>query len=161
MIEIPLSKQGKHKGKYVAIVDDCDSDLALLRWVAHINKSGIYAIRNPGILIHRVILEKSLGRKLKKGEYVDHINHNGLDNRRENLRLANATQNNANKRIAKNNKTGYKGVSWDKARKKYLAYIEINGESIWLGRFETAEVAYLVYCDKAKELFGEYWCDGI
>src|SRR5690554_2450719 len=58
--------------------------------------------------LHRVIMRRMKGRKLKRGELVDHINGNKLDNTRDNLRLANHSQNQANRGPSKNRK--YKGV---------------------------------------------------
>lgn len=154
MIEIPLSKQGKHKGKYTAIVDECDADLAELRW-SIVNPENLYArhLNNGKIqLLHRIILERILGRGLKENEFPDHVNYNTLDNRRENLRLATRSQNRANTQKQRNNKSGYKGVSWSKKARKWVAQID----SVHIGYFNTPEEAHVAYCEKAKELFGEF-----
>lgn len=157
MIEIPLSKKGKHAGKYVAIVDDYDADLAEFNWTLSHN----YANRTAkdgrrSIIMHRVVLERVLGRPLEKSELVDHINMNGLDNRRENLRVATKSQNSANTKPRSSNKSGYKGVSWDKSRQRWRSRIRHNGQYFWLGYFDNLQDAYSAYCKKAKELFGEY-----
>lgn len=164
MIEIPLSKKGKHAGKYVAIVDDCDADLAELSWCSAIasNGIGIYArraIRNsPGekqyyIHLHRVIMERALGRPLEKNEMVDHVDTNGLNCSRENLRLATYEQNAMNRNKSSANKTGFKGVSFSGLKKNpYRALIYVDGKKVSLGCFPTLELAYAAYCE-AQEVY--------
>lgn len=83
--------------EFVTIVDDIDDDLFEgVRWrTLHSESKTPYVIKSSktgGILLHRVILERVLGRELERGEYVDHVNGDGLDNRRENLRLATSSQ---------------------------------------------------------------------
>lgn len=87
---------------------------------------------------------------------IDHIDRNPLNNRRSNLRLCNQQQNTANTGLFKNNSSGYKGVSWDKSRSKYMAKIKINGITVNLGRYITAEDAAIAYNNKAKESFGKF-----
>lgn len=97
-----------------------------------------------------------LGRKLAKGEFPDHINGNGLDNRRENLRLATRSQNSINRGKQSNNKSGYKGVSWNKRDKRWTAQITINKHIINLGGFDTPEQAYEAYKEAAKQYHGTF-----
>lgn len=90
---------------------------------------------------------------------VDHVDGDGLDNRRENLRLANFSQNRTNqKRNLK--KSGYRGVEYDGSRrcgrKKWRATIYHQNKRYRLGRFETPEDAARAYNEKAKELHGEF-----
>lgn len=165
-ITIPLSKKGKHAGKYQATVDIADADLADLNWsytktptnnVAYSYRS----IRKNGkkytIHMHRVILARKLEcDELLPTEFVDHINGNGLDNRRENLRLATHQQNLANQKLAKHNTSGYKGVSWNWRAKKWVARIQVNRKNLYLGSFDTPEQAHEAYCKKAIELYGEF-----
>lgn len=161
MIEIPLSKQGKHKGKYVAIVDEKDKDLAELNWFVHKMRQLTYVrcAKSDAGFMHRVIMERMRdGQKLEKGEYVDHINGDTLDNRRENLRVATRSQNQANRGKQKNNKTGYKGVY--KTRNGFWSAIKYAKKSYYLGVFDTEEDAYKAYCEKAKELHGAFWNAG-
>lgn len=146
---------------YVTIVDAEDADLALFNW--HLqkpeNESG-YARRNPTAKthehLHRVILERIIGRKLIESELTDHIDGNGLNNRRSNLRLATRKQNNYNKKISKNSKSGHKGVTWNKQRKKWKAQIVVNGKYFWLGYFDNPEEAHRAYCVAAEKYFGEF-----
>lgn len=102
------------------------------------------------IYMHRLLIDAP------KGMEVDHIDGDGLNNTRENLRLATRQQNLANTRISRTNKSGYKGVSWDSVRNKWTAHIEINGRSINLGRFSEIQDAVAAYQSSAKNLFGQF-----
>ena len=88
-----------------------------------------------------------------KGKYVDHMNHNTLDNRKQNLRITNNADNLRNGEIRVNNKTGVKGVYFDNKRNKYVANIKVNYKGIFLGRFDTLEEATQV----RKEAEIKYW----
>ncbi len=138
-MKIPLTQ-----GKY-AIVDGCDyTYLNQFKWYYHKDHKTGYAKRNIGkhpqrrLCMHRVILER-MGCKDFAGS--DHINRNGLDNRRCNLRLATASQNGCNTGKRKDNTSGYKGVCWD--HKKWRAYIRVNGKRIHLGLFDDIKDAAL------------------
>lgn len=147
----------------VAIIDDEDGDLAMLKWTAKAAHGiSYYAIRwvatpkQTTIYLHRVILERVTGRPLTKTELTDHISGDKLDNRRENLRIATPSQNQQNRGTQRNNTSGYKGVTWDRRERKWLARIEINGKRMYLGHFTTPEAAYQNYCAAADELHGEF-----
>ena len=86
---------------------------------------------------------------------VDHINHNTLDNRRCNLRLATHGQNMANSRPNKGRK--YKGV-WQIMGKYWVAFIGKNKKQIYLGSFSTPKLAAKAYDEAARKKFGEYAC---
>jgi predicted nucleotide-binding protein len=87
---------------------------------------------------------------------IDHINRDGCDNRRSNLRICNRSQNNMNKTKYKNNTSNFKCVSFDKKRNKWKAYTKFNNRSIFIGYYSTPEDAALAYDLKAIELFGEF-----
>jgi hypothetical protein len=89
-------------------------------------------------------------------EDIDHKNGNSADNRWVNLREATVSQNLANQRIRSNNTSGFKGVTWDKAKRKWAAQIRVKGRHIHIGRFASAEEAHSAYCDAAKRHFGEF-----
>jgi len=90
-----------------------------------------------------------------KGLFVDHENHNGLDNRRQNLRLCTKTQNNQNQRpYGKTSR--YKGVSWKKREKKFVASITLNKRRYHLGYFKSEIDAAKAYDKAAKKFFGEF-----
>jgi hypothetical protein len=87
---------------------------------------------------------------------VDHIDGDPSNDRWHNLRDVSQSQNNMNKKRARNNTSGFKGVSWRKDCRKWHAQIRANGHIIHLGSFDTPETAFAEYCRKARELFGEY-----
>jgi hypothetical protein len=84
-------------------------------------------------------------------EYIDHVNRIPTDNRLVNLRPVSKKQNQENKEKQANNKSGYKGVSWDTQRKKWFACIQHKGKTIGLGRYNEKEDAYKAYCDAAAK----------
>ena len=96
--------------------------------------------------MHRVLL------KAEKGVQIDHINHNKLDNQKENLRLVTQQENFWNTPIRKTNTTGYKGVSIEKRTGKFIAQIVFNGKQKYLGSFSEKEKAALAYNEAAKSL---------
>jgi hypothetical protein len=128
---------------YFAIVDDEDYErLSKYSWYILKKKNGqIYARRGLNIFIngkrtvktvymHRVITQPH--SKL----YVDHINGNGLDNRRFNLRTVTNTENLANRhRLSARNSSGVNGVSWDKRHKCWRAELRRRGRTYFIGRF--------------------------
>lgn len=87
---------------------------------------------------------------------VDHINHNILDNRRCNLRLATNKENCQNRRVQKNNKIGLKGVRFRLHVKSFEAYIVVNGKQEHLGYFDDSAEAALAYNKRAKQAFGPF-----
>ena len=91
---------------------------------------------------------------------VDHINHDKLDNRRENLRLCTHAENMQNVPNYSRGKSKYKGVSFDdrKRVKKWRALIVFEKKQIYLGMHLTEEDAAIAYNEKATELFGEFAC---
>jgi hypothetical protein len=140
-----------------ALVDDEDYE-ALNEYKWHLHSLG-YACRSTGnvhkgtyhlFLMHRDIMQTPTQM------YTDHINHNKLDNRRSNLRLATPRQNNGNAHMRLTNTSGYKGVSWHRQSKKWVAGIKLNGKHIFLGSFTNKKDAARAYNTKALEIFGEF-----
>ena len=139
------------------IISREDRDLVDLKWA--MNGSGYASStvsRQGSKLMHRLILSRKLGRPMVKGEFVDHINRNKLDNRRQNLRLATPAQNRYNVGIQKNNKSGFKGVTWTKAGKCFEAKISIKDIRQHIGYFNTAEEAAHAYDRAALYYYGEF-----
>ena len=89
---------------------------------------------------------------------VDHKNHNRLDNRKENLRVCTPGQNSRNTRKPSNNKSGYKGVSWDASRNKWMVKIGLNRKAIHLGRYTSKKEAVKAYNEAAIKYHGEFAC---
>ena len=88
---------------------------------------------------------------------VDHINGNGLDNRRCNLRLVTHSQNQMNRRGAQANGTsGVRGVSFNKAAGKWVAYIQAEGKHIYLGKFADKGSAVAARVEAAAKLHGDF-----
>jgi hypothetical protein len=159
-ITIPLSKTGKHAGKYEALVSIEDADLANFNWSVMQDKYAHRKILIDGQFVkprlHRVIMERMLGHPIPAGIEVDHINRNGFDCRRENLRLATRAQNAVNRRKQSNNKSGYKGVSWSKSANKWVAQIAFERQRQILGYFDTPEAAFEAYCKASDNLHKEF-----
>lgn len=76
---------------------------------------------------------------------IDHIDQNKMNNRIENLRPATPSENQHNKGLRRDNSTGYPGVTFNKAKNKFMAQISVKGKHIYLGLFATAEEAYRAY----------------
>jgi len=143
VLHIPLT-QGK-----VALVDAADYDrVAAFKWCAGLQRHVFYAIRAGSVRMHNFITG---------WDVVDHINGDGLDNRRANLRPVTVSQNNANARIRRDNASGYKGVSFHRPNGKWKAQInDTPGHRKSLGYFATAEEAAIAYDEAARAFHGEY-----
>lgn len=136
LVLIPLSQ-----GLYAAI-DREDYDLVSKRkWFAHLSRKVYYAEskeKGKTIKMHRLIMNAPPGME------VDHLNRDGLDNRKANLRVVTATENKQNKGIYNNNKSGTPGVYHSirtRGRKPWHAQITRNGRQVLIGRFLTKEEA--------------------
>lgn len=149
--EIPLT-QG-----FVALVDAADYDAVMAsKWCAVRDRIGAaYAVRNVLRLDGARTMQK-LHTFLTGWPYVDHINGNGLDNRRSNLRPATHVENMQNMKIRSGNRSGFKGVS--RALGKWRARIRLDGRQRHLGCFTTREAAARAYDTAAREHFGEFAC---
>ena len=145
-----------------AIIDDEDFEwLNQWKWYAYKAPHTYYAGRCIHGDDHQIILPMHrfiLGLEPGNKKHVDHVNQNGLDNRRENIRLCSKSQNGMNRGKQKNNISGYKGVSWHKKNKKWHAYININTKRIFLGLFDSKISAAKTYDKAAKKYFGEFAC---
>lgn len=109
--------------------------------------------KQRAILMHRDVLGLGPSDKI----WVDHRNHDTLDNQRNNLRKATSSQNTMNStRRRGNNTSGFKGVSLRKKTGKWQAFINIDKKRVHLGFFDTAEEAYRIRQAKAIEVYGEF-----
>lgn len=102
------------------------------------------------------LLTLTMHKLITGWDRTDHINHNGLDNRRANLRPASTAQNAHNERPQIGTSSKYKGVTWHKRVGKWQAAIKTNGKNRYLGCFESEEEAALTYNAAAIETYGEF-----
>lgn len=146
------------KGRY-AIVDPEDYDkLNSYNWYAKFNGYTYYAERkektagrNRSIRMHRQIM------RAPPDKVVDHKNHHGWDNRKENLQVVSQQENNWNSERGKNTGSSkYKGVNYDKAHKKYRATLCHNSGKIHLGYFKNEIEAAKTYDEAAKKYRGRF-----
>ncbi len=148
---VPLS-QG-----YEAVIDASDASLVEgFNWCAMVSRNTVYAVRHSTAtgkdrlaMMHRAIA------KTPDGIVTDHINGNGLDNRRSNLRYATVSQNAQNSGFRANNTSGVRGVCWDTARQKWIAQIWVNGKNR-CKRFATIDAAAAWYADMSANLHGDF-----
>lgn len=106
----------------------------------------------PYVLLHRYLLEP------QKGMCVDHINHNTLDNRRENLRICTPRENKMNSETYITNKSGKTGVYWDDSlfTPKWLASIKTESNRIHIGYYDNYEEAVKAREKAEKEIYGSF-----
>lgn len=149
-VEIPLT-QG-----HVALVDVDDYGSVITRsWSVRDNGDRLYAQHAARTAAHRKTT-RQMHRVLTGWALVDHVNGNGLDNRRENLRPATPSQNNANTRVRPGTASGFKGVTWHASSGKWLARAHLDGRVYRLGFFVDSVEAARAYDAKARELFGQF-----
>jgi hypothetical protein len=156
-ITIPLTKG------YSTVVDEVDADLVQFNWHCWTKDGAYYALRRSGtaegrknVRMHRVILERMLGRRLEADELVDHVDQNGLNNRRSNLRLATKQQNQWNQKLRADNTTGARGVYWVEDHHKWRAQMTVKSRYHFLGYFDTIEAAQQAYNEATLALRGEF-----
>ncbi len=138
-----------------AIVDDADYEATTTRtWRAAKRRGLIYvASYSPGsVFLHRFILGS-----IPKGMVVDHIDGDGLNNRRTNLRICRQSENSKNRTGVATNPSGFKGVSWKASGcNKWRARIMVERKEIILGVFLNKDDAARAYDEAAMAYFGEF-----
>lgn len=136
----------------VALVDDEDFEaLSQYKWCAYKIGNTFYAERKeplPGgkyktIRMHQQILNPSEGLE------IDHIDHNGLNNQKTNLRIVSRRENGQN--LKQLGSSVFPGVCWHTRVKKWMACITINGKQIHLGYFDSQTAAFKAYLDVCIE----------
>jgi hypothetical protein len=147
MKTIPLT-QGR-----TAVIDDADFDLvSQFKWHAHFDGTNWYALRRTATghqSMHNLVMGSPTGVK------IDHRDHNGLNNRRGNLRVCEHRQNCYNLKMKVTNRSGYKGVSWKTTHQRWCAQIRF-GKVYHLGLFEDKIDAARAYDSAAVRYFGEF-----
>lgn len=141
---------------FVAIVDAADVPMVSgVNWCACPSRKTFYAHRTISfggyqqkVILHRLLMNPPADM------HIDHINGNGLDCRRENMRIVTLQQNNLNRGIRVSNHSGLKGVS--KQGNKFRAEIQAAGRKFYLGLFETPEEAHAAYCAASASHHREY-----
>lgn len=151
---IPLT-QGQ-----VAFVDPDDyKRIAAHKWCAQWNRktNSFIAVRADNssgkrstLLMHRSVLDAP------HGQFVDHISHDTLDNRRSNLRLCSNSQNSRNQLLRSSNSSWFKGVHWLRQNRCWRASITVDRKTIHLGCFASADAAAEAYDVAAVRYFGEF-----
>jgi hypothetical protein len=150
-VNIPLTRG------FVAIVDDEDAErMASRKWSVKFGKRTQYAqtnantVPNTTLRMHRLIMDAALG------QHVDHIDGNGLNNTRANLRFCTNAENSMNRRKRLGVTSQYKGVSWYSKKEIWGADIWIDGRTKNLGTYVLETDAARAYDAAARWLFGEF-----
>jgi hypothetical protein len=149
------------KGGRLAKVDDDDYPIVCqYKWWIQDHKTRFYARTNGptirgrrrGLLMHRLIF----GLRFKDGKQIDHVNSDGLDNRRCNLRLCTNQENQFNRRRHGKFSSRFKGVYWDKRVGRWHAQIKLDNRRVNLGYFANESDAARAYNRAARKHFGEF-----
>lgn len=143
MKKIPLSKS-----KFAVVDDEFYEELIRHKWHAQITFGIEYAVSKNGLLMHRLIMSAPTGIM------VDHINGIGTDNRKQNLRLATNSQNQANSNLKKKSISGYRGVHWYGSKNKWAVRIGKRGD--FFGFFSDKVEAAKRYNIEAVKKYGDF-----
>jgi len=138
------------------LIDECDLALVsskswCLKRRTDTHRTEYVRETTSSLKLHQLIL-----RNEDPSLVIDHVNCDGLDNRRSNLRICSQSQNHANEQKRRRGSSLFKGVSYDSSRKKWSAKIAINYKTINLGRFDDEAAAALAYDRAALEYYGEF-----
>jgi len=156
MKEIRLNKWGKYKNAYSALVDDDDYEyLSQFQWNAKSTGSNFYAVR--AIIINGKQYNLKMHREIMNtpdGMEVDHIDHNGLNNQKNNLRNCTSRQNRLN--VLPRGVSSYIGVSRRTGTTKWFAQVKVNKKTLFLGMFDKEDDAARKRDLFAYKYFGEF-----
>jgi len=156
-MRVPIGKTG-----FFATIDDEDAERVgqYKCWeLVRTKRPGVFyacarpkrgGVRGPTIYLHRLVMNYC-------GPHdVDHVNGDGLDNRKANLRIASRSENLANGKRSRPNMAGFKGVKRHRGGKHWSAQITVNGKNKYLGWFDSAETAARAYDAAAVDAFREF-----
>lgn len=139
----------------IALIDDEDFErVNQFNWCAKKHRNTFYAIRFK--IINGKNSNETLHYFIMQIKGVDHINGNGIDCQKSNMRECTNQQNTMNSRPRKNSTSKFKGVSWHNRDNKWCSQIMKDGKNYYLGQYDNEIEAAIVYDKKAKELFGEF-----
>jgi hypothetical protein len=152
--KVPLSQ-----GKFAKVSEEDYERISKHKWYAYEGQNGVcYARRS--FVVDGIQHQEGMHRFLmgfKKGDpIVDHKDHDGLNNTRENMRAATRSQNGANRRSHKKSSSKYLGVFLSKKRNRFKAEIKKGVKTYFLGWFKDEKEAATAYNTKSKEIFGEF-----
>lgn len=142
---IIYNKQCEEIARTLIDLDDVDK-VKSHKW--HLKENDY--VCSGGILLHRLIMAPD------DDMVVDHINHDKLDNRKDNLRICTQQQNMMNNKIRKNNTSGVTGVAWHKEKNKWRSVIMVNHKQIHIGYYSDIDDAIEARRNAEIEYFGEY-----
>lgn len=137
------------QGKSCIVDNNMFDYLNQWKWTLE-KRYAVRKVKNKAIYMHRLVAKPSDGLE------VDHINGNSLDNRKTNLRVCTHKQNCQNTKKQSNNTSGYKGVSFNKGKNKWKAYINIDRRQVFLGYHNEIKDAARKYNEAAIRYFGEF-----
>lgn len=167
-----ISINDANKGETETIISKTDLPLLLklnVRWHLWYNRAGLYYVRATEYLgmsdngkpkyktwrLHKYIIDCDC--EISKYFVIDHINHNTLDNTRENLRVTSSKYNNRHRGGKNSNNTsGYRNVSWSKSENKWVVQLQVNGKNTKLGVFDNVDEAGKFAEEMRKKYYGEY-----
>lgn len=140
-------------GQQVCLVDEEDFEhLSKFKWHLLQNSKTFYAntiIDGKTVKMHRLIMNA------KTGEFIDHRDHNGINNCRSNLRICTRSQNSMNG-TRSTNRHGYKGIYYKKSHRRFVATVKVNGKTKYFGGYKTAREAAISYNENAVKYYGEF-----
>lgn len=148
-----IDKNNEVCGKALIDLDDVDK-VKNIKWhKSDLQRNTYYCISNNKTWrrLHRLIMNVT-----DPNIFVDHINHNGLDNRKSNLRICTNQENIRNCITPKNNKSGYKGIYQAKDKNKWTVQITLNNKTKYIGRYEKLEDAIVARKEATKKYYGEF-----
>lgn len=141
-------------GEHTLVDDDIYEKVNDVKWGLYVGASNMRYVgrysNKQMISLHRLITGA------KKGQIVDHKNGDTLDNRRQNLRICTHQQNMANRKVQKNNISGYKGVGWEEKKNRYKVRVYKDGREFHVGYYLNVIEAAKAFDKATKKLHGEF-----